>query len=110
MGNESLFLSRRLELDAVLRDLLGENSSNCYFQPPESVKLKYPCIVYHRNSANTIYADNKAYRFIPGYTMTIISKDPDEEMVAKAANLPKCRFDRHFTKDNLNHDVFTIYW
>ena len=108
--SEKTLLDRRLELDSVLRVLLGESSSNCYFQPPESVKLKYPCIVYHRNSANTIYANNKPYRFRPGYTLTIISKDPDDELVAKVSKLPLCRFDRHFTKDNLNHDVFTIYW
>ena len=108
--SENAFLDRRLELDAVLRELLGENSTHCYFQPPESVKLKYPCIVYNRNSSNTIYADNNPYRFIPSYSLTVISKDPDVELVAKVAKLPKCRFDRHFTNDNLNHDVFTIYW
>lgn len=32
---------------------------NVYFQPPESVKLLYPCIVYKRSAGDTRFADNK---------------------------------------------------
>ena len=36
----------RLELQSVLEQTLG--SRNVYFQPPASVKMKYPAIVYER--------------------------------------------------------------
>lgn len=98
--------ARRLEL----HNLLLTFCPNCYFQPPESVKLKYPCIVYHRNSSNTTYADNNPYGFRFSYDVTVISRDSDDDIPRQIAKLQLCRFNRHFTKDNLNHDLFTLYW
>ena len=43
---DTVMETRRLELDADLRALLG--STNVYFQPPETKKLKYPCFIYER--------------------------------------------------------------
>lgn len=97
---------RRLEL----HNLLLSFCPNCYFQPPESFKLTYPCIVYNRSSSNTRYADNNPYSFRYSYDITAISRDPDSDTPRKIAQLPLCRFNRHFTKDNLNHDIFTLYW
>ena len=37
-------MANRLDLQALLEDLLG--SRNVYYQPPESVKMNYPAIVY----------------------------------------------------------------
>lgn len=101
-------LTRRLELHTILTDILGSN--NCYFQPPESIKLNYPCIVYHRNTGKAHYADNNPYRFQYSYTVTAITKDPDSDLPRKLAGLPLCRYDRHFVADNLNHDVFVLYY
>jgi hypothetical protein len=42
--------------------------------------------------------------------VTVIDEDPDSPTVGKAAALAACRFDRHFEADNLNHDVFSIYF
>ena len=36
------------ELQEVLQGILG-NDGKAYFQPPENLKLKYPCIVFERN-------------------------------------------------------------
>ena len=106
--DQNLTQKRRLELHNILVDILG--SEHCYFQPPESVKLIYPCIVYHRNTGKSDYADNNPYRFRFNYTVTAITKDPDSDIPRKLAGLPLCRFDRHFTADNLNHDVFVLYY
>ena len=38
----------RERLSAILHEVLG--SDNVYYQPPESVKMKYPAIVYTRDS------------------------------------------------------------
>ena len=97
----------RLMLQTMLEDTLG--SDNVYFQPPESMKLKYPCIVYNISNADTLYAGNIPYKFDICYQLTFMSRDPDDETRDKIAMLPMCRYDRQFKTDDMNHDVFKIY-
>lgn len=98
----------RLELHEILCGILG--SRNVYFQPPESVKLQYPCIVYARSQIDTKFADNQPYVRKKRYSVTVIDKNPDSGVPDKIGALPMCVFDRHFTADNLNHDVFRLYF
>lgn len=94
----------------LLSEKFHELCDNVYYQPPPSVKLKYPCIIYERRSGDTLYADNKPYRFDYSYTVTYIDPDPDSNVPFKIAELPMCKMDRCFTSDNLNHSVFIIYY
>lgn len=98
----------RLGLHEELCKVLG--SRNVYFQPPASVSMKYPAIVYSRENIRTNHAENNPYMQTTAYSVTVIDHDPDSEIVSKLAQFPKCQFSRHFTSDNLNHDVFTIYY
>lgn len=98
----------RLELQTLLEELLG--SRNVYFQPPENLKMKYPAIVYERSGIDEIFADNEAYRTLKRYTITYIDEDPDSEIPDKLQALRYCYFDTHFASENLNHDVFTLYY
>ena len=99
-------MDRRLELHEILCNLLG--TRNVYYQPPESVKMKYPAIVYSRYDIVNTPANNSVYKQDRKYQLTVIDPDPDSEIVNKVSLLPMCIFDRHFKSDNLNHDVFTI--
>lgn len=101
-------MDRRPNLHTQLVNLLG--SRNVYFQPPPSVQMHYPAIVYSRSDIDTKYANNAVYINDIAYQIIVIDNDPDSEIVMRVANLPKCRFDRHYVSDNLNHDVFTIYY
>lgn len=101
-------MSRRQELHAILVDLLG--TGNVYFQPPSTVKMKYPCIVYNRSSIDTRFANNQLYNHQYNYTVTVIDSNPDSDIPDRIIRLPLCRFDRHYTADNLNHDVFNVYY
>ena len=101
-------MNRRLDLQALLVSILG--SSNVYFQPPPNVRMKYPAIVYKRDGSNTIHADNRPYRDKTRYQVTIIDHDPDSKVRDKVAELPLCSYDRFYTADNLNHDVFTLFF
>lgn len=110
-------MRNRLGLDKVLRDVLSDLGYNLdtgeacvYFQPPESIKMRYPCIVYERNSGSNRFADNAPYISVWGYTVTVIDKNPDSKIPEKIAELPMCRIGRHFVADNLNHDVFELYY
>lgn len=96
----------RKELGKILREFCP----NIYFQPPESVKLNYPCIIYNRSSGDTQFADNKPYTFMKRYQVMIIDRDPDSEIIKKVASLPLCVMDRHYTANNLNHDLFNLYF
>jgi len=101
-------MSRRYELNDIFKDLLGNN--NVYFQPPESIKLSYPCIIYQLSDIDTRRADDLLYLKKPRYTVTLIDKNPDTEFVDQILELPYCSFDRMFASDNLNHFVFTLYF
>jgi len=100
-------MKSRLDLHKKLCELLG--SKNVYFQPPESVKMSYPAIVYKRSDIQNIHADNNPYLQFHGYEITVIDKNPDSDIPKAISQLPLCRFNRHFNADNLNHDVFVLY-
>ncbi len=100
-------MQTRLELHEVLCAALG--SRHVYYQPPESVKMEYPAIVYSRNSIENTFAENSVYKQDHQYQIIVIDKDPDSEIVTTISMLPMCQFVRHYEADNLNHDVFTIY-
>lgn len=101
-------MDRRSELHAKLCDLLG--SRHVYFQPPETVKLIFPCIIYNLDNIHIRHADDKGYLGKKRYAVTIISKDPDFSIVDELAMWPLCTFSRFFTVDNLNHWTFDLYY
>ena len=101
-------MASRLKLQTMLEELLG--SRNVYFQPPSSVKMSYPAIVYSRKLIDNEHADNTVYKQSFAYDLIIIDKNPDSDISMKISKLPKCRFDRHYVSDNLNHYVFTLYF
>ena len=101
-------MEKRLELQALLESILG--SENVYFQPPESLKMQYPAIVYKRDFASTQFAGNKPYQHTLRYMVTVIDRNPDSEIPHKIAMLPLSTFTRFYTADNLNHDVFSLYY
>lgn len=101
-------MGSRTEFHEILCDVLG--SRNVYFQPPESIKMNYPCIVYARSAGDTQFADNHPYIHKVRYEVIVIDKNPDSEIPNKVAYLPMCLYERHYTADNLNHDVYTIYY
>jgi hypothetical protein len=101
-------MAPRLELQAILEALLA--SENVYFQPPASLEMQYPCIVYQRDNAISEFADNFPYAFTQRYQVTYIDRNPDSGTPKKLAILPRCLYNRFFAADNLNHDVFILYF
>lgn len=101
-------MAQRLELQSLLETLLG--SRNVYFQPPPTVMLQYPCIIYNRDYINTDYAANKPYKHKKRYQITVIDRNPDSDIHEKVAALPLCSYDRFYTADNLNHDVYNLFF
>jgi hypothetical protein len=99
-------MASRLELHTKLEVILG--SKNVYYQPPESMIMVYPAIVYSRDTMASKYANDNVYNISTAYEVIVIDRDPDSEIPGRVALLPTCKFNANYTKDNLNHDAFTI--
>lgn len=72
--------------------------------------MTYPCIVYERDFAHTKFAGNNPYNYTQRYLLTLIDPEPDSTILPKITGLPMCTFNRHFAANELNHDVFTLYY
>lgn len=101
-------MDRRLQLHEVLCNVLG--SRNVYFQPPPNIQMQYPAIVYQRSVVSTEFADDNPYMRRKRYQVTHISRDPDDPTPDKIGALPMCVHSTFFTSENLNHDIFFIYF
>lgn len=100
---------RRLELHEELKAVL--NSSYVYFQPPESVKMRYPAVVYELQRIETRHADDEIYRMHDCYSVTYITNDPDSPIPHDLLRrFQYIRFDRAFRSDNLYHYTYTLYY
>lgn len=102
-------MASRLSLSNDLKNKVG--LENRYFQPPESVKMHYPCAVYKRTRMSIQYANDQVYRYKKAYEIEIIDPNPDSEFIDRMLlAFPYISYARHFVYDNLNHDVFIVYY
>lgn len=102
-------MDNRLLLHEELKELLGENS--IYFQPPASVKINYPCVIYNIGNGEARYADNKVYNFTHRYDVTFIYKKPTTSIIEEVlSKFQMCSLSKVYVSDNLNHYAFTIYY
>ena len=101
--------ARRLKLHEELCSILG--SSYVYYQPPASVRLTYPCIVYSKSNVDSQHANDSIYKAIDRYEVTCIGLDPDSDLADRVAHhFPMCSFDRRYVRDNLYHDALSLYY
>ena len=103
----------RVELHYKFEQIMGtrlDGKPNVYFQPPPSVKLNYPCIIYSLQNKDAQFADDTPYVRFNSYSVQVIDPNPESIYPDKIAELSLCRFERFFTLDNLNHYNFVLYW
>ena len=107
-------MNRRLMLHEQLCKALScpnrGNECRVYFQPPSTVRMKYPAIVYALDDIQNTFANDGVFLSAKKYLVTVIDADPDNQIVDKIAEMPTSRFNRYYTKDNLNHYVFEIFF
>lgn len=117
-------MGTRLELQTLLENVMAdilkatydessvasEAHRRVYFQPPETVKMVYPCIVYTLDNVDTKYANNVPYGHRKAYAVTVIDRNPDSEIPDKIGDLPTSSFSRKFVNDNLNHFVYRLWF
>jgi len=98
----------RLELHEELTALLG--SRYVYYQPPASVRMTYPAIVYSLLRKDNFHSNDATYNQRTAYLVTLIDKNPDSPFIEPLSKFPYSRLDRTYVADNLNHFVFTIFY
>lgn len=99
----------RLELQKKLEDILGHR--RVYHNPPENLRMEYPCVRYKLDKILNKPADNTHFITDARYELTYITYNPDDPMVDKLLDeLPYCRFDRLNVYQGLYHNVFTVYY
>lgn len=97
---------QRLELQALLLEMCD----NVYFDPPENIQMRYPCIIYNRYRINVLHANNAPYKHDTRYQVTVVDRDPDSQIVEQVKQIPRISYDRFYSVDDLNHDVFTLFF
>ena len=102
-------MASRLELHEELCGLLGKR--NVYYQPPENVKIIYPCIIYSESAPSVLRADNRIYKGTKCYQLIAIDRDPDSDIAERTMNhFEMCSMDRPYTSDGLCHWPLTLYY
>lgn len=97
----------RLTVHDLLTSFL--DNDHCYYQPPESIKLEYPCIIYKYDNNTRFMADDKPYAIAHQFIITFITRDPDDSILDAMFEEPKLRFDRYYVAENLHHYSFIYY-
>lgn len=97
----------RKTLHQNLINVLGTNQ--VFYEPPETVRMSYPSIVYSKGRINSMYAENKRYRNYTSYTIIVISKTPDLDVVNKILDWEYASYNRGYKADNLYHEVINVY-
>lgn len=98
----------RLSLHNQLVSLL--ESDNVYFQPPASIILKFPCIIYKLDAMEGVHANGRRYLGTKRYLVTVVDRNPDTLIPDKILNLPYSTFEDHLAIDNLNHYICSLHW
>ena len=99
----------RRNLSQIFREKL--NVKHVYYQQPAPNMLQYPCVIYELDRRDIDHADDRVYRDMNRFTVTLIGKDVDNDaLYDKMLEIPYCESERRFVNDGLYHDVFTIYY
>ena len=102
--------ANRLELREKLSQFMldcGE-TPKLYFQPPESVKLEYPCMIYHLRTMSSRKANNRPYHKTIGFDITYITRSHSSKVPDRMLDEPLFSFDRYYTAENLHHYAYTF--
>lgn len=97
-------MATRLELHEKLKAIVP----NVYYQPPESIKIVYPCIIYDLARDDALHADNAVYKRWKRYSVTLIDRNPDSLLPDQFSDAFNAGMERHYTSDNLHHYSYTI--
>lgn len=99
----------RLELREKLSIFMEEcgETPKLYFQPAESVKLEYPCMIYHLKTLTSRKANDRPYHKTIAFDITYVTRSPASKVPTRMLAEPLFAFDRYYTAENLHHYAYT---
>ena len=100
-------MASRLDLHAELLTFLP----NVYYQPPSTIQMTYPCIVYNKTKKMRHFANDVIYLSQQEYQIMVIDKNPDSVVADNIEkHFPSCGINQYYTVDNLNHTTLNLYY
>ena len=94
-----------------LHEELLQFTDHVYYQPPSSIKMTYPCIVYQKTSKFREFGNDSVYIKLQGYQLTVIDRDPDSLIADDLEDhFIYCAISQYFTNENLNHITLELYY
>ena len=103
-------MTSRMKLQKKLYEIANNHKFKVYFQPPATLTMSYPCIVYEYSQPLDKKADNRAYLSHMQYQVTFITKDQDTTIPREIKEkLTYCSQERIFVTDGLYHFPFTVH-
>lgn len=100
----------REDVHEALVDILESN--HVYFNPPDSIKMIYPCFRYEFTGIKQYKADNGPYVHFKKYTVTYLTtnvREPNEIINEMLNAFEYCSVDRNYASDGVQHTTFAIY-
>ena len=85
------------------------NHNRVFFQPPENLKIGYPAVVFHLSKIEIDHASDVPYKGAKEYSVTLITKDPEPDVIDEILKIPYSSLDTTYISDGMNHFVFTVY-
>lgn len=102
-------MASRLNLHEEFCTILG--TTNVYYNPPESVKMRYDAIRYELAGKDLRRANDKVYTKTNQYDCVFITHNPDSGVPdAILERFSMCSLGRPYVADNLYHFPFTLYF
>lgn len=95
------------DLLRMLQQVVQHN--RVYFQPPENLKIGYPAVVFHLSKIEIDHASDAPYKGAREYSVTLITKDPEPDVIDEILKIPYSSLDTTYISDGMNHFVFTVY-
>jgi len=97
---------KRSDLSAVLHKILP----NVYYQPPATLMMKFPCIVYSLSGEERVRADNGTYLLLKRYSVTVVDQNPDSTYPDMVGDLPWASAEKPYSADGFYHFPYTLYY
>ena len=99
-------MGTRVELHGLLKTI----TPNVYYASPSPKNMNYPAIRYSKIRKDDSAADDTKYITRRAYQLIVIAELPDSPILDTIDVLPYSKWEREYTADGLQHDVYTLYY
>lgn len=103
-------MKHKNDVGDILSNVIGDEDL-VHFQPSESIKLTFPCILFKFEGFKDFFANDGRHMLREKYSVTHVYQNPEADLKEEILSaFLFASFDRQYIADNLYHDVYTIYY